>query len=239
MESVDEFLKQCHCSQFIEYVKSSVGDIFKRNSTKEYEEWKKNERKYYKEATKKKRSSSEAHESGAYQLQSCTVKEIIPARPLTESEKGKKAVDYMDALKEKENPVKFVVDVDNIGSIVSILEFFDGYDVKILFFVKNSLHLEVPNFNSTQFDVDYEIVIVQNSDDDDFAILTEAVNENAFVISLDMYKTYNKSKIVSLDWIEKYKIPVTYRKAKLDNGQSITRVIPTIPKSILKRKLKC
>jgi hypothetical protein len=66
-------------------------------------------------------------------------------------------------------------------------------------------------------------VIVQNSDDDDFAILREAVNEKVFVISLEMYKTYNKRKIVSLYWIEKYKILVTYRKTKLDNGHSMTR----------------
>ncbi len=136
-----------------------------------------------------------------------------------------------------------------------------------------------------EFDLEYEIAIVKDTDDDDFAILTEGINEgafvislgiyktyqqnqlvriqkdkipvsyrkaklrngksvtkvsqanpNAFVISLDMYKTYQQNQLVTPDWIEKHKIPVSYRKAKLRNGKSVTKVLPIIPKNILNRK---
>ncbi len=43
--------------------------------------------------------------------------------------------------------------------------------------------------------------MVQEGENDDFAILTEELNEDAFIISLDMYKTYHKKDIVSVEWL--------------------------------------
>ncbi len=159
-------------------------------------------------------------------------------------------------------------------------------------FVKNNLNTEIPSFEKNEFDLEYEIAIVKDTEDDDFAILTEGINEgafvislgiyktyqqnqlvtpdwiqntkfqfrterqsfemenqsqkcyrpfqrpnpNAFVISLDMYKTYQQNQLVTPDWIQKHKIPVSYRKAKLRNGKSVTKVLPIIPKNILNRK---
>ena len=61
-------------------------------------------------------------------------------------------------------------------------------------------------------------------------------NPSAFIISSDLYKTYCKNAIVDQEWIEEHRIPVTYRKLMLSSGQSITKVYPTIPKDILRKK---
>jgi hypothetical protein len=68
--------------------------------------------------------------------------------------------------------VNFVVDVDNVGSIS---DFFEGFEATMSFFV-NSAHLDLTKLR-------YEIVSVSEEDDDDFVLLTEAKNEDAFMIS--------------------------------------------------------
>jgi hypothetical protein len=47
--------------------------------------------------------------------------------------------------KAKRPPIRFVVDVDNIGAIdENICQFFKGYDVHVTFFVKNQTGLGIP-----------------------------------------------------------------------------------------------
>jgi hypothetical protein len=91
-------------------------------------------------------------------------------------------------------------------------EFFEGFEAKISFFVKNSVHLDLPSLEKCYPTARYEIVRVSEEDDDDFALLTEAKNEDGFIISLDRYKTYQTKNIISAQWLQDHRIPVTYKK---------------------------
>lgn len=59
-------------------------------------------------------------------------------------------------------PVKFVVDVDNIGSIEEILQVFLGYDVEFHFFVKNQLELKIPKCYGKGIRINLEIMKIKS-----------------------------------------------------------------------------
>jgi hypothetical protein len=96
---------------------------------------------------------------------------------------------------EELHPVKFIVDVDNLSAIVGISRFFQGYDVILMFFVKNQVNLSLPSFD--EFHIPFDIVIVEKNDDDDLSALTEALNSDSFILSCDKYRTYLNSGLVT------------------------------------------
>jgi hypothetical protein len=58
----------------------------------------------------------------------------------------------------------------------------------------------------------YCISLVGESDDDDAAALIEAINRDSFIISCDMYQTYIDAGLTDEDWLEKHRIPCTWKK---------------------------
>lgn len=248
--AIPEFLQQKNANEFVNEVKCSVGSILKISSIADFQKWKLIEQNYKKKSQQKRihnlpitfnhpvtdENKIHANTASSVQDKNSANETISSSKRALERIKGDKAKNYVEALKEKtsESVPKFIIDVDNIGSIKGILDFFNGFDVRLSFFLKHSLHLEVPK--EKQYDhLEYDIVIVKEGDDDDFAILSEALNEDAFIISLDQYKTYRKNNIVTDEWMTAHRIPVTYRKRKLLDGTCATIVSPTIPTVFLKK----
>jgi hypothetical protein len=62
-------------------------------------------------------------------------------------------------------------------------------------------------------------------------LLTEAKNEDAFMISWGTYETYQTKSIISTQWLQDHWIPLTYiKKNWLENED------PALPKEILTKK---
>jgi hypothetical protein len=140
--------------------------------------------------------------------------------------------------------VKFVVDVDNIGSIEGIIEYFRGYDVVLHFFVKNNVELKVPEYEDSM--PSFSISLVGSSDDDDdAAALIDAINRDCFIISRDKYQTYIRAGLTDENWLESHRIPCT-SKMKFGNDVELgsssdkrintSKLIPTIPMHLLPLK---
>jgi len=148
----------------------------------------------------------------------------------TESLKKQRVSSLLATLEQKaENGrVRFVIDVDNVGTIDGFLEFFEEYDVHLSFYVKNQLS----HSYSTGSTVPFEISIVEVDDDDDLAALVEAKNYDCFIIACDRYRTYTNSGLVSKEWMEKHRVSCTYTK-KFVNGKTRTFIRPCIPLSAL------
>ena len=150
------------------------------------------------------------------------------SKPPSEPIKRRRVSSMLDLLAQKaqKSPVKFVVDVDNIGAVESICSFFSGFDVHVTFFVKNQLGLRIPAEKSNE--IPFDIVLVDNSDDDDFAALTLALNLDAFIISCDKYRTYLESGLVDSEWLASHRIECSWKKAYVD-GKESSSIIPSIP----------
>jgi hypothetical protein len=135
-----------------------------------------------------------------------------PKKP-TESQKRQKLAALLELLKQKakDPPVKFVVDVDNVGTIENVLEFFKDRDVYVIFYVKNQLNLTIPSFE--RFRVPYEVSLVESCDDDDMAALTEALNQNCFIVTCDKYESYLKSGLVDTNWLDAHRVPCIWKKS--------------------------
>jgi hypothetical protein len=57
----------------------------------------------------------------------------------SEAEKKRRLKTFLEFLEEKASSktVRFVIDVDNVGSIDGLCSFFEGFDVYLSFYVKN------------------------------------------------------------------------------------------------------
>jgi hypothetical protein len=142
---------------------------------------------------------------------------------------------FLDLLqtKAKSAPVRFVVDVDNLGAVKNILSLFKEYDVHLNFFVKNQLNAELPEF--TEFGVPFDITLVEDGADNDMAAITEAMNMDCFIMSNDKFQTYVRSGLVDSKWLESHRVACLWKKEFNSEG-SASRILPAIPMHMLPRK---
>jgi hypothetical protein len=171
---------------------------------------------------KRKRSDAEQiAEADEHQKAKSPRTDDIPKR--SEAEKQKRVTDFLDFLKEKasKSTVRFVIDVDNLGNIEDLCSFFEGFDVYLSFYVKNQTNLKLPKDSS----VPHRILYVSHEDDDDFAALTEALNEDCFILSNDNYKTYTESGLVTSSWLDQHKVSCFWKNS----------IVPAVPLHVLRR----
>jgi hypothetical protein len=140
----------------------------------------------------------------------------------SEAEKKRRLKTFLEFLEEKASSktVRFVIDVDNEGSIDGLCSFSEGFDVYLSFYVKNQTNLTLPNDSTV---VPHRILYESHEDDDDFAALTEALNEDYFIISNDKYRTYIQSGLVTSSWLDQHKVTCTYKSINRKFGRQKAR----------------
>ena len=150
----------------------------------------------------------------------------------TESQKKQKVSTLLELLKQKakQPPVKFVVDVDNVGAIENILKFFQDRDVHVTFYVKNQLHLQLP----PSCIIPYEIALVESSDDDDMAALMEAINLDCFIVTCDKFDSYLKSGLIDKHWLDAHRIPCIWKKG-FEADKSSSHISLSLPLNMIPR----
>jgi hypothetical protein len=137
-QMVEQYLSQLNNSKFTNAVKCNVGHILKHGSESDYEKWKSLESAGKERKRKRKLQIVENTISAIIGGQvlcgnvsnskisysSVTVQDVFPRKP-SESIKGRRAKFYIDSLRKaaSSSTVVFVIDVDNVGHISSILEF--------------------------------------------------------------------------------------------------------------------
>jgi hypothetical protein len=155
-------------------------------------------------------------------------------RKPSESQKKQKLSAILELLKQKAKcpPVKFVVDVDNIGTIENILDFFKGRSVHVIFYVKNQTQLQIPPAFD-KFQIPHEIALIESCDDDDMAALTEALNLDCFIITCDKYDSYLKSGLVDVDWLDSHRIPCIWKKRFDALDKTSNRITLSLPLDLI------
>jgi len=133
----------------------------------------------------------------------------------SESTKRQRVSSMIQLIEEKAKrpPIRFVVDVDNIGAVENICQFFKGYDVHVTFFVKNQTGLGIPNDQHEESRISFDIVHINKDSDDDLAALTEALNTDCFIISCDKFRTYTKSGLIDEEWLESHRVECFWKNA--------------------------